>query len=225
MPFDQSTIIAVLPPVPHGPQWLLAWTTTSPAGTWWQIYIDGAFAWSGQETQVMLPAPDLARVAIGAVLPGEANTDFSGSLPPGPLRRALLTWLGGLFEAADLASFNVYQAAGPGVAVTLSKPIATITAYPAGIIFDGYGYGGYGQGGYGSSAGSYSWESGVLADGDWQFAVVPVDAVGNLGAPSYITVTIAAPPSEPPPFADGSRLHYSLAPTAVLTLTWNASTE
>jgi hypothetical protein len=225
MPFDQSTLLSVLPPVPHGPQWVIAWTTSSPPGTWWQIYIDGALAWSGQATQVMLPAPDLARVAIGAVLAGEENTDFSGSLPPGPLRRATLTWQGGLFEGADLAAFNVYQAAGPGVAVTLSNPVATITAYPAAIVLDGYGYGGYGQGGYGSAAGSYSWESGQLASGSWQFAVVPVDQAGNLGTPSYASVTIAAPPSEPPPFADGARLHYTMAAGAVLTLLWNASSE
>lgn len=224
MPFDQSTLLSVQV-TPHGPQWIIGWTSSSPPFTWWQIYIDGVLAWSGQQTQVMLVAPDLARVAIGTVLPGEEHTDFSGSLPPGPKRRATLTWQGGRFEGQDLASFNVYQAAGPGVAVTLTTPLATITAFPGGILTDGYGYGGYGQGGYGSATGAYSWQSGVLANGAWQFAIAPVDLAGNVGAATNITVTIAAPPSEPPPFADRSRLHYTVAPTAIVTLSWNASTE
>jgi hypothetical protein len=225
MPFDQSTLLSVAKPVAHGAQWLLAWTSSSPPGTWWQIYIDNGLAWSGQAMQVMLPAPDLARVAIGAVLPGEEDTDYSGLLPPLPERRALLSWIGGVFEGVDLASFNIYQGSAPGAAVSLNSPVGSVTAWPAGIVLDGYGYGGYGQGGYGSTGGTYSWESGVLSNGAWQFAVVPVDVAGNLGVASYVTVTIAGPPSEPPPFSDGLRLHYSLATGAVLSLSWNASSE
>jgi hypothetical protein len=223
MPFDQSTLLSVKA-APHGAQWMVSWTSSSPAGTWWQIYVGQRLAWSGQETNVMLPTPGRSTVNIGAVLPSEIHTWFGMDLPIPPARRALLTWQGGLFEGQDLLSYNIYQATAPGQAVSLTTPIDNITAFPQGAKTGGYGRGGYGSGGYGSAASSFSWTSGILANGSWQFAVAPLDQAGNMGTAVYTGLVITGPPQEPPPFPDTSRLHYSFnLASETATLTWNPS--
>ena len=113
MGFSQATITGVNPPVYSGFQVYLTWTTTSPAGTWFQVYINRALAWWGQTTNARLAIPTIGpvRVDIGTVLAGEEQTDFSADLPAAPARRAELAWLGGTFEGADIAGFQVWQSA------------------------------------------------------------------------------------------------------------------
>ena len=140
-------------------------------------------------------------------------------------RRAQLTWLGGSFLGTDIAGFRVYSGATPGGAVDYSSAVTDITAYPAGILTDGYGLGGYGAGGFGQVAGTYSWLSDPLVSGTWNFAVAPYDAAGNVGTAATTAQSIAVPPLEPGLFSDGVRLHYSYAqPAREVTLTWLAST-
>ena len=139
-------------------------------------------------------------------------------------RFAELTWVGGTYEAADLAGFYVYSSLVAGGAVSYASPAETITAYPGGIITDGYGLGTWGGGGWGEAESSYSWTSAALANGVWSFAVIPFDTAGNTGTARTCTVTIAGPPAEPPPFSDGEYLHYTYnATTHVAVLTWNPS--
>ena len=238
MAFSQSTITSVNPPVYSGFQVYLSWTTTSPAGTWFQIYLNESLAWWGQTTQATLILGDTGpiRVDIGTVAAGEEQTDFSGSLPSAPARRAELTWLGGTFEAADIAGFRIYgsdDAGGYGVndfgdgpfgEVDMSTPLADITAYPSAIQTDGFGFGGFGYGGYGQAAGTYQWTSDPLTRGNWSYAVVPYDSAGNPGVVSQTGVTISVPPLEPRLFSDNTRLHYTYsASTHEVTLNWLAS--
>ena len=114
--------------------------------------------------------------------------------------------------------------------------LADITAYPGGIVTDGFGFGGFGALGFGQAASSYSFVSEPLASGIWSFAVVPFDNAGNAGLPITTSIAIVAPPRTPATFAGTTtRLQYDLEtygetsfgsggfglPSAVLT--WNSS--
>jgi hypothetical protein len=220
--FSQSTITSVNPPVFLGFQVSLSWQTSSPAGTWFQVYLDRQLSWWGQTTaaRIALPSIGPVRVDIGTVLAGEEQTDFSGSLPVGYSRRAELSWKGGRFEGADLAGFRVFgsdAAGGMGTGgfgggtfgeVDLHNQLADITAYPSGIITDGFGFGGFGDGGFGSAPSTYTFVSEQLTRGNWTFAVIPYDAAGNLGTAALTGVTIVCPPLPPALLADNSRLQY-----------------
>ncbi len=238
MGFSQSTITSVNPPVYNGFQVYLSWKSTSPAGTWFQIYLNEQLAWWGQTTQatLILGTTGPVHVDIGTVAAGEEQTEFSADLATAPARRAELSWLGGTFEAADIAGFRVYgsdTAGGYGVngfgdgpfgEVDISTPLAAITAYPSAIQTDGFGFGGFGYGAFGQAAGTYSWISNPLTSGNWSYAVVPHDSVGNAGTVGLVGVTINCPPLEPAAFSDGSRLHYTYSRlTQEITLDWNAS--
>lgn len=245
MGFSQSAITAVNPPVYGNFQVYLSWQTTSPAGTWFQIYINQALAWWGQTTsaRLVLGTTGPIRVDIGTVLAGEEQTSFASSLPSAPARRAELSWIGGTFESTDIAGFQVWYSAaapvsygdggfgstssppggnGPFGGVTLTTLEASITAYPSGIVTDGFGFGGFGSGGFGSAAGTYTWTSDPLSSGVYWYAVVPFDSAGNLGTPATTSVSIEVPPLEPPLFEDDTRLHYTYdAITDEVTLYWN----
>jgi hypothetical protein len=224
--FSQSGITYVNPPELIGSQYYFSWETTNPAGTWWQIYLNQQLSWAGQVTSTLLPAPPiLTRIDIGWVLPGEEWTSYASSLPTAPESQALVSWVGGSFESANIAGFWVYAAKAPGGAIDYAAPVATITAYPAGMITDGYGLGNYGDGGFGMVGGVYSWTSGTLTSGVWDFAVVPFDTAGNAGTGSTTSVTIGMPPAEVPPFPDLTRLHYTYAaPPYEVTLDWLPTT-
>jgi len=230
MSFSQATITEVFPPrVWTGGQVSFSWTSSSPAGTWYQLYVDHHLAWWGQANSVRLPIPFVQgggpeRIDIGTVAVGEEQTDFSGSLPATYLRRAQITWLGGTFLDPDIAGFRVYGGAAPGAAVNYATALADIAAYPGGILTDGFGLGQFGYGGYGQSAGSYTWMSNPLDAGNWNFAVAPYDSTGNQGTALTTSVAIVAPPLAPGLFGDGARLHYSYAISPhKTTLTWNLS--
>jgi hypothetical protein len=255
VPFSQLTITSVNPPVYSGFQVYLSWTSSSPAGTWFQVYVNRLLAWWGQTTNARLAIPDTGpdRVDIGTVGAGEEQTDFSAVLPMAPARRAELTWLGGTFEGADIAGFQVWLSGnalgygqggygqggyggtptgygaggfggGPYGGMLLTTLEADITAYPSGIMTDGFGFGGFGLGGFGQSASTYSWTSEPLTSGTWYYAVVPYDSAGNLGTPAVAGVTILVPPLPPALFPDNTRLHYTYNATLhEVTLNWNAS--
>ena len=67
MSFDQSTITSISKTVERGAL-NIDWTTTSPAGTWFQVYVDGKLAARTRSTSVSIPKPSVgARIEIGSV--------------------------------------------------------------------------------------------------------------------------------------------------------------
>lgn len=251
MGFSQATITAVNPPVYSGAQVFISWLTTSPSGTWFQIYLNESLAWWGTSTRatLMIPNDTVDRIDIGTVLPGEQQTNFASSLPPAPERRVQLQWLGGTFESSTIAGFKVYGSdapggwgaghwgAGPWSEIDLTNVLANITAYPQGLPMDGWGMGGWGEGAWGSAASTYTYTTAALWSGNWSFVIIPYDEAGNNGTPAYIGATVAVPPREPALFTDNKRLHYQwsspwgagpygMGPyggSDSVTLTWNAS--
>jgi hypothetical protein len=221
MSFDPTTITEVYPPKRSGAGVKIAWESSSPAGTIFQVYINRTRAWSGAERSVTLHVPAGASIDIGAVEPGEALTDFSASLSAIPETRVTLTWTGGLFEGSDLSGFRVYGESHPGGGIDYTAPLGDIQAYVEGAESDGFGMGGFGEGGFGASAGSYSWTSTPLTGGTWNFVVVPYDMIGNEGEAAAISQTVIAPPGPPKRDGDGSRLTYTYDPeTYKATLNW-----
>jgi hypothetical protein len=228
MAFSQTTITDARA-ARDGADIVLSWTSTAPAGTLFQVYVSSVLAWHGTARSCVLPAPPAgqsARIDVGAVAADEGLTDFSADLPApaGGGDRVRLDWIGGLYLGADLAGYRVYSGTAPGGAVSYTTPVATITAYTQGIVSEGYGDGGYGDGGYGDGSSNYSWTSGPLAGGTWNFAVRPFDVVGNEGTTSTFSAVIDAPPPPPAANATGKRLTYSYnSSTHVATLAWLAS--
>jgi hypothetical protein len=239
MGFSQATITSVNPPVYLGFQVSLSWTTSSPTGTWFQIYVNRVLAWWGTSTSARIAIPSVGpdRVDIGTVGAGEEQIDFSSSLPGVAHRRAKLSWLGGSFEAPDIAGFRVFGsdgASGFGRGrfgrghfgdVDLSNVLADIAAFPGGIFTGGFGRGPFGRGLFGVSAGgTYTWTSEPLTRGPWTFAVIPYDSAGNLGAPDTTGIVIVCPPLPPAIDVFNRRLEYTYNPSNFeATLTWLAS--
>jgi hypothetical protein len=225
MSFSQSTITRVNPPVQYGTQLLLSWTSSSPDGTVYQVYLNQELVWSGVSQSCSIPLPStISRIDIGTVSPGSAQANLQSALPPSPARQITLRWLGGTYEGADIAGFHVYGEHTPGGGIDFTTILTTIPAYIVGIITDGFGYGGFGQGGFGQSAGCYSWTSQPLSGGTWNWAVKPFDTAGNEGPAQTTAVTISAPPLPPAPFPNASRLQYMYGSSNnQLTLAWNAS--
>ncbi len=248
MGFSQATITGINQPTYMGGLMFVSWTTSSPSGTWFQVYLDQELSWFGQSTATRLPIPTASpvRIDIGTVNPGEEQTDFSSSLPAAANKFAELNWIGGSFEAPDLAGFFVYGSSGPttfsdagfgdygfgdgqfglgGPAViNFTTPLADITAYPGGFTMDGFGMGGFGLGGIGQASSAYQWISGPLTSGVWMFCVVPFDNAQNLGVPQFASCVICVPPLPPGLFPDGTRLHYVWNPSLhEVTLNWLAS--
>ena len=223
--FSQSFIQSVNPPYQYGTELLLSWTSNAPAGLVFQVYLDHQLVWSGSSARAAIPLPTaVGRIDIGTVSNANRMVSFGLSLPAAPQRAAELSWLGGTYEAADIAGFHVYGADAAGGSIDYATPLGTVPAYTAGIITDGFGYGGFGLGGFGEAAGSYSWTSDPLAGGSWSFGVRPFDLAGNEGTAATATVSIAAPPLRTAPFFTNVRLDcsYNVVNNQV-TLNWNAS--
>jgi len=237
--FSQTAVVSVNRPITSKGETHYSWTSSAPAGTWFQLYLNGVLAWYGQKRWADLPAATTdVHVDIGTVDAGEQYTDFSDALPDAPQRRARIIWTGGSFldpaGEGDVAGFKVFGSSAPagygtggygqggygtGIpTVDTANPLATIPAY-TGSRTDGYGMGGYGSGGYGSSAGSYSWESDALWSGTWTLVVQAFDSAGNLGASQEATVIIAVPPRPPGWRRPRPRLTYQLQGAAA-TLSW-----
>jgi hypothetical protein len=216
-PFNLGSIVQVYPPRYRGGQVTISWQSSAPAGTWFQLYLDGVLAWAGPTTSVTMPIPSgTVRIDIGSVPAGSEWTSFASALPPAPKRRATLSWSGGRYLGADLVGFHVY---GP------SGLLKTITAYPGSIYTDGFGLGGFGSGGMGSSAGSYLYVSDALSSGTWNFTIKPFDAAGNEGSAQAAAVTLTVPPGTPPAFGTTqTRLQYAYSSSPhTASLSWNAS--
>ena len=221
MSLDLTTITEVHPPRPSGAGVLIAWESTSPAGTIFQVYVNRVRAWSGTERSVTLHIPAGASIDIGAVGADERLTDFSSSLESIPETRVTLTWTGGLFEGSDLSGFRVYGESHPGGGIDYTTSLGDLQAYAEGAESDGFGMGGFGEGGFGSAGGSYSWTSLPLSGGTWHFAVVPYDMTGNEGDSATIAATVIAPPGPPKRNADGVRLTYDYDSSSYqATLNW-----
>ena len=137
MAFDQSTISEITVKRSGG-DLKIAWTSSAADGTWFQVYVGRRLTWYGKERSLKIPWPtERVPVDVGAVLPTECVTDFSGSLPGLPLNRACLTWQGGTFLAAGIAGYAIYGSASPGGSVSFAKPLARIKAYQ-GALTDGF---------------------------------------------------------------------------------------
>jgi hypothetical protein len=223
--FSQTNITDVNPPVQNGTQLLLSWVSSAPPGTIYQVYLNQQLVWSGVGVSCSIPLPAaIARIDIGAVGSSESQTSFQADLPAPPARQATLSWLGGTYLAADIAGFHIYGEDTPGGGIDYTTILATVPAYVAGIITDGFGYGGFGQGGFGQSSALYSWTSQPLSAGTWNWGVKPFDTAGNEGPAQTTTVTIAAPPLPPAPFSNMTRLQYTFSQTTQqVTLNWSAS--
>lgn len=219
MPYDDLAVI-LDPPARRGDSLFLTWT--APADATVQVYLDGRLAWSGTGDSCSLPWP-LGRVRIdaGTVGPGEGSTDFGDSLPSRPADRASLAWRGGSYLApGTLARFDIFASPIPGSPVSYAAPVATVAAYDAGIVTDGFGMGGFGSGGFGESAADYAWTSGPLAPGEHAFAVEAVDDAGTASTAAVASVAITGPPRPPGRNPAGLRLDYAIDVAGVPTLIW-----
>ena len=101
MAFSQTGITDVHV-VANGPDLFVAWSSTVPFGTTFQVYVNRRLAWYGvsQRCHVPVPAGNLGHniwVEVGTVGPNEPTRDFSASLvaPGGRSERARLSWWGG----------------------------------------------------------------------------------------------------------------------------------
>jgi hypothetical protein len=233
MAFSQAPISNVQVAL-DGAELFVSWSSTAPLGTCYQVYINRTLAWWGRSmrchvTRPVTPGGGNIWVDVATVSPAEAALDFSINLPSptGMSTRAQLTWNGGTYLDAtgndDVSGFLLYGSDAPGGPVDYTTAVATVSAYPGGWISDGFGLGGFGTGGFGRVATKYQWQSGPLASGVWQFAIVPYDAAGNLRHPGQVaSVTINEAPLPPAPATDGTLLsyQYSGAGTKLVTLNW-----
>ncbi len=227
MAFDQSSVSDVRA-YPHDADLLITWTSTAPVGTRFQVYVGGRLTWSGVGQSCVVPVPQRrVTIDVGTVGAAEAATNFSASLPavPGGGDRATLSWRGGTYLDPTIDRFEIYDEPGPGVGIDYGLPVATVPAYPGGIVQDGYGLGGYDEGGFGATASDYSWTSGPLSAGTWSFAVKGVDRAGNVGAVLTQSVSINVPPRPPAAAADRTRARISTynPGTRIATIDWGLS--
>jgi hypothetical protein len=193
----------------------------APPGTFFQIYIQGILVWCGQDLKATVtpPVSGTVEIRIGSVADNEYLTDFSGSFSP-LANRAFLQWTGGAFEGSNLEGFRIYSGTTPGGAVNYARPVATIVAFEQGDDSEGFGNGTFGGGGFGD-ANTFTWQSGPLRGGTWNYAIVPFSQAGNEGTPALTSVNIVAPPLPPARDAQGNRLEYSYSlGTQKVTLNW-----
>jgi hypothetical protein len=233
MAFSQSEITGVNVQA-DGPQIFITWTSSAPAGSFFQVYVDGRLAWYGTAPRCYAPIPASANgrnvwVDVGTVDPSEVQADFSSSLTSasqgGP--QVQFSWTGGTYLDAtgndDVQGFRIYRGDSPGAAVDWSAPVGHVPAYPGGWICDGFGLGGFGLGGFGRAASSYTWSMPGLASGAWQFAIVPYDREGNnRGTGQAVGVNVIAAPRAPAAPATGPRLTYAYSGpgSRQITLSW-----
>ena len=118
----------------------------APVGTVYQVYLNQQLVWSGVGLSCSIPLPtSISRIDIGTVGPGDTQLDFASELAPAPARQATLSWLGGTYQGVDIAGFHIYGEQTPGGGINYTTILATVPAYVAGMITDGFGYGGFGR--------------------------------------------------------------------------------
>lgn len=225
--FTQATITDGPLFYPDGPNLLVSWSSSSPAGTWFQVYLNRRRVWSGTSTFCTIPSPrGRSWVDIGTVDTGDELIDFADFLPapPGTGNRVELTWRGGTYLGSTLIGFNVYMGGSAGAAVDYTTLAEFIPAGVPNAATDGFGHGGFGQGSFGSSPASYGWTTPILGAGVWNFGIKSVDAAGNEGTAATVAKTVSTPPRQPAASSTGVRLSYTYnATTHVAALTWTAS--
>lgn len=227
--FDTTTITEGPLFFRDGANLLVTWSSSSPEGTWFQVYVDQKLVWAGTQRHVVLPSPrGRAVVAVGTIPDGQEQDDFSADLPdpPGTGNRARLTWRGGAYLGATILGYRIYMSPSAGASVNTTTPAGFVAAYTPNVPTGGFGDGGFGDGGFGDggASGTYSWISPVLGAGVWSFQVKSVDAAGNEGTAATSSRTIATPPRQPAAPTSGPRLAYTYsAITNKATLTWLAS--
>ncbi len=218
----------------NGADLYVAWSASAPGGATFQVYVDRGLAWYGTAKRCHVPIPfgALGRnvwVEVGTAGAFEPTVDYSSELvaPGGRSERARLAWSGGTYldptGGDDIQGFRIFQGAAPGLPVAPATPVDIVAAYPGGWINDGFGKAGFGEAGFGRAATLYRWESGPLASGVWQFAVVPFDKAGNAkGSGQVASVAIKAAPRPPGPDQDGARLAstYSGPSDRLLAIRW-----
>ena len=234
MPFSMATILTGPDAVDDdGGGTIVTWTSSSPDGTIFQLYMSRVLSYAGPSRVTILPNPGKkVFFQVGTVNPGEENINFASSLPllSGTGDTAILRWLGGLWEepfgpGSGMSGFNVYGEATPGGGINYGAILDTVPLGVPGLETTGYGAGGYGMGGYGGGGGgTYFWQSGTLKNGTWHFGVKPFDIAGNLGTAVEATVVIAVPPEPPARNSVGLRMTYTYDPILFkATLNWLAS--
>lgn len=207
------------------------WESTDPEDTVFQVYVDGVHVWSGTARWIQLPPAAHGRsrtIQVGAVDDDEGSTDFAASLPTAPSTgdRPVLTWAGGTYLSDTIEGYHIYRAATAGGAVSYAAAVATVAAYPGGLILDGFGVGPFGQGGFGRAQASYTWTGEPLETGTWRHGVAAFDVAGNeVASPSEVDVDVVALPKPPAADADGKRITYTYdSGTGVAVLSWLAGT-
>jgi hypothetical protein len=242
MGVDRTVIGSVrVTPSPRTREVVVAWESSAPAGTVYRVRADGRRA--GPDTtalSVTLPWPAAATVyevgAVDATTPtppaGADEYDFPEDAGDGDgvalgARSAVVRWLGGRWQSADLRAFRVYANDGAGGAIDYGDAVGEVESWPDGADPpDGAGRGGAGRGGAGHAAMAYSYRAGDLGAGDWSFGVKGVDRWGQLSAAVEAAVVLVAPPRPPAADADGKRLTYEFdTGTGVATLSWLASPD
>jgi hypothetical protein len=229
-PLDETPILDVRPyRAADGTGIHVAWDSTAPPGSWYQLYINGRLVWWGQQTSADVaysPASgERVYFTVGTVGAAVVDVDFSYLITL-PGNRADLSWYGGRYLCPRLKRFRVYSSPGPGLAVSFARALASVEAAPGGLWDDGWGRGRWGAGGWGYSDIHYTWTSPPLVPGTWTFAVTSLDDAGNetahADAPTVVQV-IVGPPGSPPPRADGRRMWIQSydATTHQFTLAWN----
>ncbi len=89
MSFSQAEITGVNPPVQHGTELLLSWSSTAAVGTVFQVYLNQQLVWSGVGLKCSIPLPStVSRIDIGTVGPGEGQVPFGSTLPAAPAVRS-----------------------------------------------------------------------------------------------------------------------------------------
>ena len=236
MAFSQVGISAVRV-VLDGSDLFVAWSSSAPTGPTFQVYVDRRLAWYGTSNRCHVPIPSGGGrrniwVEVGSVGAGETTQDYSSHLvaPGGRTERAALSWTGGTYldptGRDDIQGFQIYQSPAPGQPIDITSPIDSVVAYPGGWINDGFGKGGFGAAGFGRASTLYQWQSGPLASGTWQFAVLAFDKAGNTQGPGQVaSVTITAAPFSPALSDGGVRLTgtYSGPSLRQLSLNWLSS--
>jgi hypothetical protein len=176
MSFDQSTITSISYEVDRG-SLDIDWISTSPQGTWFQVYVDDRLAARTRSTSVSIPKPAAgAQIHVGAVASSDSMVRFTSAggfgvggfgfggfgvgsaLPVSPANRVELDWTGGLFldPLGTVGGFYIYNAVP-------STGFGTGGFGDGGFGADGgYGTGGYGAGGFGGT--TYTLDATPLAN-------------------------------------------------------------
>lgn len=195
--FDQSPIVDLR--VFREPGSLhIKWDSTAPAGSWYQIYINGRLVWDGPKRKyVDIPfksrAGHTVYVSVGVVGDTDRHSDFGHTIDDVPSNRVQLSWQGGTALDPSIKGFNIYMSTESGGPYSLQNRVGNVKVVTGPDV---------------ASLMPYSWTSGPLRSGTWQFAVAAYDSAGNEDSdpPTWDQAVSVPPPEVAPRAADGKRL-------------------